>query len=85
LSTSQTANARSRAPFISSSSVSGIDGALISTGRATILIPAHAGSMVATRVTAARTAMILAARSDPSAMVLEGFVMTVGPLMVIVI
>jgi hypothetical protein len=45
-------------------------GTLVSTRRATTLAFAQAGSMVAIRATLARTAMIFAARSDPSAIVL---------------
>src|ERR1044072_1357698 len=57
---------------MSCQSVSGIDGTVTSTRRATTLAFAHAGSIVATRATLARTAMIFAARSEPKAIVLVG-------------
>src|ERR1044071_8951355 len=57
---------------MSCQSVRGIEGTVTSTRRATTLAFAHAGSIVATRATLARTAMIFAARSEPKAIVLVG-------------
>jgi hypothetical protein len=57
---------------MSCQSVNGIAGTLTSTRRATTFASTHEGSIVATRDTLARTAIILAARSEPNAIVLAG-------------
>src|SRR4051812_3806099 len=63
----RTATARCRAPLINCQSLRGIAGTSTCTLRATILASVQPGSISQMRATAARTAMILAARSEPSA------------------
>ena len=69
---SRTASALSRAPCISCQSVKGIAGTFVVTARATTLTSLHEASISAMRARQARTAIILAALSEPKAIVLIG-------------